>query len=252
MISKSKHVLNILLVYELSNQIDLTLKEKKFNFNHSYRIKCSRLASNTQVQQTGSLHCFNEEHEHSTNCYKFNFQVKNKQKRLERGKQRRNRDILLFPTLQSLPVTRRASVEKPLEEKKERREFQVTEEEMRSTPLLIKWPFSLNVDGSNPKARAMEPRSILWSFQTTSWVVTFEREGHSSFTSLFNITPIELLPTQQSLALLVEWAYSTHKLQKTLFDDVLCLVLWSLGCVVLCCVVSQCFVMFSRSVYTAE
>lgn len=63
------------------------------------------------------------------------FRKENKSKLLNGEKER---DLRLFPTLQSLAVTRRGSVEKPLAEKKERREFQVTEEEMRSTPLLIK------------------------------------------------------------------------------------------------------------------
>lgn len=98
-------------------------------------------------------------------------------------------DLRLFPALQSLPVMTSASrssfpVDNPLAEKKESRDFQVTEEATRSIPLLIKWPLSFNVDGSSPKARAMEPRSILCSSEATSSCTTFESEGHRSLIAL--------------------------------------------------------------------
>lgn len=77
-----------------------------------------------------------------------------------------------------------APVEKPRAEKKERRDFQVTEEDIRSTPLLMKWPFSFNVAGSIPKVRAMEPKSSLWSSQATTGT-SFDSDGQNSFIVLF-------------------------------------------------------------------
>ena len=103
----------------------------------------------------------------------------------------------------SLPSTIRASwwffpVEKPLAEKKEIREFQVTEEAMKSTPLLMKWPLSFRVDGSSPKVRAMEPRSSLCSSHTTNHTA-FDTKGQNSLMLLCLL----LSPPSLSLSLCV-------------------------------------------------
>ncbi|KAF7152240.1 hypothetical protein RHSIM_Rhsim01G0254800 [Rhododendron simsii] len=75
-------------------------------------------------------------------------------------------------------------VDKPREEKNERRDFHVTDGAMRSTPLPIKWPLSLRVAGSSPKARDMDPRSSLCSSHATN-ASAFDRDGQNSFIVLF-------------------------------------------------------------------
>ena len=123
-------------------------------------------------------------------------------------------NLLLFPTLQlqSLPVTRRASrssfpVDNPLAEKKERRDFQVTEQAIRSIPLLMKWPFSFRVAGSIPKLRAMNPRSIFCSSEATI-STDFESEGHRSFIPLVFFSSIS--------AFLSFWSCDEIKLRRVL------------------------------------
>lgn len=110
----------------------------------------------------------------------------------EKIKNKKKESLRLVPTLESLPSTTSAlslsfPVGSPLEEKKERRLFQVTEEAMRSTPLLMKWPLSFNVEGSSPKLRAIEPRSSLCSSQATTWTI-FDSEGQ------YSLIVLELFP----------------------------------------------------------
>lgn len=95
------------------------------------------------------------------------------------------KNLRLLPTLESLPSTMSASlssfpVENPLAEKNLSNDLQVTELDTRSNPLLMKWPLSLTVDGSSPNARAMEPKSSLWSSHATTWT-SFDADGHNSF-----------------------------------------------------------------------
>ena len=67
---------------------------------------------------------------------------------------------------------------------------------MKSTPLLMKWPLSLRVDGSSPKVRAMEPRSSLCSSHTTNHAA-FDTKGQNSLTLLCLL----LIPFSLSLSL---------------------------------------------------
>ncbi|KAL6978801.1 hypothetical protein U1Q18_020468, partial [Sarracenia purpurea var. burkii] len=89
-------------------------------------------------------------------------------------------------------------VDKPREEKKEKSDFQVTVDAIRSTPLLMKWPLSFNVAGSSPKARAMDPRSSLWSSQVTNGTA-IDRDGQKSLTILFLSPDISLSKKMKNL-----------------------------------------------------
>lgn len=108
--------------------------------------------------------------------------------------------------MESFPsTTRGSSSELPtgrrLAEKKERRDFHVTEER-RSGPRLRKWPLSLTVEGWRPKAVAMAPISMRWPSDARNGAMA-ESEGQDSLMilGLWAVASI-------SIAMRSEWSFS--------------------------------------------